>query len=83
MATLSLEARENECGAESLAAAASLQSLASILLATGRAAAAEALCQRCLKIRCLTLFHARHDCQPIYSMFLQALSHSAFDLIKL
>ena len=64
MATLSLEARENECGAESLAAAASLQSLASILLATGRAAAAEALCQRCLKIRCLMLSHARRDCQP-------------------
>lgn len=61
MATLSLEARENECGAESLAAAASLQSLASILLATGRAAAAEVLCQRCLKIRCLRLFHAKRD----------------------
>ena len=55
MATLSLEAREFQCGAESLAAAASLQSLASVMLATGRAADAEALCQRCLKIRYLLL----------------------------
>ena len=51
MATLSLEAREFECGAESLAAAASLQTLALIMLATGRAVEAEEPCQRCLKIR--------------------------------
>ena len=57
MATLSLEAREFECGAESMAAAASLQSLASAVLATGRAAEAEALCQRCLKIRCMLLLY--------------------------
>ncbi len=55
MAVLSLEAREFECGAESLAAAASLQSLALVMLATGRAADAEAQCQRCLKIRCILL----------------------------
>ncbi len=59
MAVLSLEAREFECGAESLAAAASLQSLAMVMLATGRAAEAEALCQRCLKIRCSHL-----SCHP-------------------
>ena len=49
---LSLEARQYECGAESMAAAASLQALAAAQLAAGRATEAEALCQRCLKIRC-------------------------------
>ena len=52
MAMLSLEARLYECGAESMAAAAALQALAAAQLAAGRATEAEALCQRCLKIRC-------------------------------
>ena len=55
MVTLSLKAREHECGAESVAVAAALQSLASVMLATGRAAEAEALCERCLKIRCVVI----------------------------
>ena len=60
---LSLEAREFECGAESLAAAASLQSLALVMLATGRAAEAEALCQRSLKIRYVLLPCRAHPLQ--------------------
>lgn len=48
---MSLEAREFHCGAESLAVAASLQALAAILAATGRAPDAEQLCRRCLMIR--------------------------------
>ena len=52
MAMLSLEARQYECGVESMAAAASLQVLAAARLAAGRASEAEELCQRCLKIRC-------------------------------
>lgn len=52
MAMLSLEARQYECGAESMAAAASLQALAAARLAAGRATEAEELCQCCLKIRC-------------------------------
>ena len=69
MVTLSLKAREIECGAESLAVAASLQSLTSVMLATGRAAEAEALCQRCLKIRCVIIMHPWRSlvaCKPGY-----------------
>lgn len=51
MARMGLEAREWQCGAESLPVAASLAGLAAILAATGRSADAEQLARRCLKIR--------------------------------
>ena len=49
---MSLEARNYHFGAESLPVAASLHSLASVLLKTGRLPDAEAQCRRCLQIRC-------------------------------
>lgn len=50
-AHMSLEARQYHYGAESLQAAASLQAVTAVLLATGRLAEAEAQCRRLLQIR--------------------------------
>ena len=64
MARMSLEAREFQCGAESLPAAASLAALAAVLAATQRATDAEALVRRCLKIR-----HANTVLSPLWFFF--------------
>ncbi len=58
MARMGLEAREWQCGAESLPVAASLAGLAAVLAATGRLADAEQLARRCLKIRFVPTCHS-------------------------
>lgn len=69
---MSLEAREFQCGAESLPAAASLAALAAVLAATQRATDAEALVRRCLKIR-----HAYTVLSPLWDFRTCACLHMA------
>ncbi len=79
---MSLETRRYHFGAESLQAAASLQALAAVLLATGRLADAEAHCRRCLLIRYFILPFACKSCCKCILHALQAGVHlcwSRFD----